>query len=177
MMAIFKPLLFCSHATSHKYDWILIDWLTALSCPCLVQREQSKEHSWSRRFLFSPSGELYRDCLYICILILVYNFFSDACCYWFTWIVIDVFVIDRLLMRSLLLHSCYLSLSRSWSFFLQICLLFSCEMLLGRFCLRKNKQQHYKRFREGEVINICLHENSSDFLLCHIKGKAEQPTS
>ena len=41
---------------------------------------------------FSPSRKLYRDCLYMCILTLVYPFRLHACCYWFTWIVFDVFV-------------------------------------------------------------------------------------
>ena len=68
---IFKPWLFCSHATSHKADCCL---------PFYGPHEQSNEPSWSRRFAFLPSRELYRDRLYMCILILVYSFFSHACC-------------------------------------------------------------------------------------------------
>ena len=85
-------VLFTRNASSYKIDWITTDWLPALSCPFIVQHEQSKERFWSRRFSFSPSRELYRDRLYIYLLILIYPFFPHACCYWFTWIVFDVFV-------------------------------------------------------------------------------------
>ena len=53
--------------------WLNCYWLSsALSCPFIYARLQSSERSQSRRFGFSPSLELYRDCLYMCILILVF---------------------------------------------------------------------------------------------------------
>ena len=36
-------------------------WLIFLSCPFIVQHNQSNERCWNRRFVFSPSRELYRD--------------------------------------------------------------------------------------------------------------------
>ena len=75
--------MFCSHSTSHKGDWILTtDSLPALSCSLIVQHEQSNERSWRRRFIISPSQELYRDrlCVHsyiwlplfpLCLLLLV----------------------------------------------------------------------------------------------------------
>ena len=48
---------------------------SALSCPFIVQHIQSNKRSWIRRFAFSPSRELYRDRLYMCILKLVCSFF------------------------------------------------------------------------------------------------------
>ena len=56
---IFKPRLFCSHATSHKVDWIITDWLPALPCPFIVHCNKSNERYWIRRFMCSPCRELY----------------------------------------------------------------------------------------------------------------------
>ena len=57
--------------------------LPALSCLFIYARLQSAKRSQSRGFLFSPFRELYRESLYMCILILVWPLFPHACCYWF----------------------------------------------------------------------------------------------
>ena len=75
--------------------------LRALSCPFIVQHEQSNECSWSRRFMFSPYRELHCDlivvyafCIHWCLCFgkLVYPFLFHVCCCWFSWNVLGVFV-------------------------------------------------------------------------------------
>ena len=68
----------------------LIELLLIVACfvlPCIVQYEQFNQRPWSRRFMFSPSQELYRDhifvctfCTYwcLCVYILVYPFFPSC---------------------------------------------------------------------------------------------------
>ena len=47
-MAIFIPRLFCTHATSHKADWIFTNSLfSVLSCRFIVQHNQCNGRSWS----------------------------------------------------------------------------------------------------------------------------------
>ena len=67
---------------------------SALSCPLIVQNKWCNERSWSRRFVFSASQELYLENIVVCalcthcclcVLILVYPYFSHACCCCFTW--------------------------------------------------------------------------------------------
>ena len=47
--------------------------MSALPCLFIVQQDQSNKRSWSRIFLFSTSGKLYCDRLYMCILIHVFS--------------------------------------------------------------------------------------------------------
>ena len=91
-------------------------------------RLQSAEYSQSWRFTISPSRELYCDSLHMCILILVCPFFPYACYCCFIWNMFDVFVSVYLRCACVFyfFHTHYL-----W--FCSFRLLFSCEILLGRF--------------------------------------------
>ena len=63
-------LLFLRNFTQ---DWLNYNWLLpSLSGPFIYALLQSAEHSQSRRFMFSPSRELYREIQCMCILILVW---------------------------------------------------------------------------------------------------------
>ena len=59
---------------------------------CLLCLARLYVHTFSLQNVLAFSRELYRDRLYMCILILVCPFFPYACWFWFTWIVFDVIV-------------------------------------------------------------------------------------
>ena len=79
LFGILLIISFCKHHTystgqrrnrNFTQGWLIYNWLSpALSCPFVFQQQQSNKSSWSRRFLFSPSRELYCDHLYMCIRI------------------------------------------------------------------------------------------------------------
>ena len=135
---LITPEIF-KHATSHKADWILTASSPALSCLFIYARLQPAERSQSRRFAFSPFRELYRDRLYICILILGCPFFPYGCCYWFARSMDFLVCIWACVLHT---HSCCVIVIYflhahglcSCSFWL----LFSWEIILGRFVLRNN---------------------------------------
>ena len=121
-MVIFKPRLFCSHATSHKADWILTD-------SCLLCFVFLYAHTFSLKnvlnvecscFCFLELSIVTALLLVLfvhfacCVFAYVYLLFSCWCCCWFTYNKFDVCI--------------------SVTFGL----VFSCEMILGRFHLRKN---------------------------------------
>ena len=69
-----RPLFFICNAASHKVDWIIIAFSSTLSCPFIVQYHQSNECSWCRGFVFSPSRELYREYIVVCVHIVIFAF-------------------------------------------------------------------------------------------------------
>ena len=127
-MAIFKPQLFCSHATLHA-DWILTE-----CCPFIYARLQSDEGSWSGTFGVSPSREFFCDYLIVRIelvvlllLVYVYGRFVSIylCCVYY------VHIAFCRVIGTYLFHAHDLC-------FCSFCLWFSCETTLGRFDLRNN---------------------------------------
>ena len=89
-MVTFKPPLFCTHATSHKADWILTTSSSALSCPSVSSRVQSHEGSSSWTSGVSLSREFFCDhiagwcthsiylLVYICVMCIVYTLPLDV---------------------------------------------------------------------------------------------------
>ena len=79
----------CDVQTSNFIQhWLNYHWLlSALSCPFIVQQDQSNECFWSRRFLLSLSREFYFERLYMYILIHVF-----PSCLLLNWKVFGVFV-------------------------------------------------------------------------------------
>ena len=80
LFVILLTTFFCNHYTyswnilngsfqKHKADWITTDSLLTLYCPCICTHIQPAECSQCR--MFSSSWQMYSDCLYICIRILV----------------------------------------------------------------------------------------------------------
>ena len=82
-------VLFACNVSSHQADWVT-------TTRCLLC-DQSDEGSWSEMFGALPPQEFYYAyivfCVFCtqCLLLLVYSFFSYACC-WFTWNKLDIFV-------------------------------------------------------------------------------------
>ena len=115
--------------------WLNSDWLSsALSCPFIAQNNQYNEHSLSRKFVFSPSRELYRNhllfvhshtCLYLfpsCLLLLVYLDRVQCIC-----VMCIVYTLP-------LVAFAFVTVSLSVSF----THIFSWELILGRLHLRNN---------------------------------------
>ena len=109
-------ILFCTELRCSNTQLVtrLIDynWHSfAVSCPFIVQQDQWNERSWTRRFAFSASKELYRHRLYMCILTLVF-----PSCLLLLVLVFDVFISVYLCThcRSLTLRLRYSSLSYSY---------------------------------------------------------------
>ena len=124
-MAILKPRLFCSHATSHKVDWILTNMNSLTN---IFEAEDS--HS---RFLDNSIATAW-----ICALSYV---FPHSCYYWFTWIVFDGF------LRCAFCTSLIAFIHTHSLCFCSFCLLFSCKMILSRFYLRNSiKHAFLKRY-------------------------------
>ena len=64
-------------------SWPNSYWLSsALSCPFIVQEDQSNERSWSSRFVHSASREFY---VIACMCAFLYLSVPHACCCWFIW--------------------------------------------------------------------------------------------
>ena len=129
---IFKPQLFCSHATSRKADWILttvvhfimLFYIPMSSVWCRFWKWKVHCFLFTKILLRLPY--LYSACSHTCLFLMLVVVGLRV-----RWICLCV-----LCTHCLLLRYSYLSLYThdfcSYSF----CVLFSCEMILGRFHLR-----------------------------------------
>ena len=119
----------------------------ALSSPFIVEQSNGRPCvlAFSRTLL-----RYYHTCLFLFPLL--------ACCYWFTWIVFDVFVsVD--FVRNVSYCVCFHCFLVIYLFYTpefcsgSFCLLFSCEMILGSLHLRNNFDKRY-------FLKLCLLETS-----------------